>query len=490
MLNCETKHFLRLIFKSMVQSVKPRELIRSQIKVFGNTLIIHDQKFNIKQNCYITGFGKAVYEMGCEVDNLLKDHIRKGIFIVPEGSIGAENHHLTDKSNYKVFQGARDNIPDMNSYHATEEVMKLIETLTHDDLLLVLISGGGSALLSCPTQPLNLTEKINITKLLARSGADIKELNTVRKQLSAVKGGRLAQLAYPCQVISLILSDVIDDPIDMIASGPTVKNEDKPGSGLKILEKYSLLDQVSNDVIKVLSEYTDNIEPVVFERNQTFILGNNSKALYSGKEFIEENNKKCCVLSTNVEGSVENVSEELAKLTQIVIEQLKNGIPIVKYKESYSDLIEHLCIKKEKLNELDDILTSGVKELFLILGGETTVTVKGKGKGGRNMELALRFSQKIHNILQSSHLSEGISVGLLCAGTDGIDGPTDSAGAIAYYGQEDEAKKQGLNTAAYISNNDSYNFFRNYNNGQDLIVTGHTGTNVMDVIILYIKAVQ
>lgn len=490
MLSSEVKDFLRLVFKNIIHSVKPRELIRSQIKILDNALVIEGNKFSLNQKCYITGFGKAVYEMGCEIDEILHEHIRKGIFIIPQGSLSDENNYLANKVNYKVFQGAKNNIPDENSYQATQEVMRLIQSLNKDDLLLVLISGGGSALLTCPVLPVTLTEKINVTKLLARSGADIKELNTVRKQLSAVKGGRLAQLVYPCQLISLILSDVINDPLDMIASGPTVKNEDSPGSGLRILRKYSLLDKVSNAVIKVLSEYENNMDPHTFDRSQTFIIGNNSKALLFGHKFFQDSNRKCCILTTCIEGSVENTSEKLSQFVTYIAQYLNNDIPFKQLKESVSEMLTTLCINEKAFESLNSILSSGTEELFLLLGGETTVTVKGEGKGGRNMELALRFSQKINESFLKKDLVNKVEVGLLSGGTDGIDGPTDSAGAIAYPEQMPMAKDQGLDTEAFLSENDSYNFFKQLNNGEDLIVTGHTGTNVMDVIIIYIKKVM
>ncbi|XP_014272961.1 glycerate kinase [Halyomorpha halys] len=484
MVNEEAKRFLRLVFQHIVDSVKPRKLLQLQLKLEDNNLRIGPNSYTLAKNCYVIGFGKAVFEMACEVDSILGSHIQKGILSIPEGSLDPQKCSQLNNKVFKIFQGAKDNIPDENSYKAAKDILELANHLTVNDIMLVLISGGGSALLTYPAPPVMLEEKITVTKLLSRAGATINEMNTVRKQLSLIKGGRLAEAAYPCQLISLILSDVIGDDLATISSGPTVLNEDKSGSGLKILEKYYLLNQVSDNVYTVLNNFKNEYKTEIFQNSNVYIIGNNIKALTSGTEFLKSKNKCSLILTSQLQGLVVNVADTLSSLTKNVCLLWQNKIDRNQFAQEIKDL-NGLIISNETVESLISALSSN-DEILLLLGGETTVNVTGKGKGGRNMELSLRYSEKIQN-LQEKYGLEDFEITFLSGGTDGIDGPTDSAGAISYQGQSNIAKDQGFNISKILADNDSYNFFKKFNNGEDLITIGHTGTNVMDILILNIR---
>lgn len=487
MVNEEAKRFLRLVFKHIVDSVKPRKLLQSQLKLENNQLKIGPNSFTLAKNCYVVGFGKAVFDMALEVDSILGNHIQKGILSIPEGSTDLHKPCCLDEKVFKIFHGAKNNIPDENSHQAAQDILELAKSLTVNDIMLVLISGGGSALLTYPSPPVTLEEKIAVTKLLSCAGATINEMNTVRKQLSQIKGGKLAEAAYPCQIISLILSDVIGDDLGTIASGPTVDNEDTSGLGLRILEKYNLSSKVSSNVNTALNNFRNEHKTEVFQNSHVYIIGNNNKALASGNEYLKSKNKCSLILTSDLQGFVVCVADTLFSLTENICLFWQNKIDRNKFAQEIENL-DGLTISKETVESLIAALSSN-DEIFLLLGGETTVYVTGKGKGGRNMELALRYSEKIQNLIENYGV-RNFEITFLSGGTDGIDGPTDSAGAISYQGQFSTAQDQGFNVSEILSNNDSYTFFEKFNNGEDLITIGHTGTNVMDIIILKIKMKQ
>jgi glycerate 2-kinase len=274
-------------------------------------------------------------------------------------------------------------------------------------------------------------------------------LNTIRKHISNVKGGRLAEIAYPVRVISLILSDVIGDRLDVIASGPTAPDRTTFQDALAVLEKYSLADKIPLSVLDILRRGSQGLIPetpkensIVFRTVENIIIGSNKKALEAAKTKARELNLHAEIISTEITGEARNIGKWLAK---VALETHKN------------------------------FRTSHHKPLCLISGGETTVTVKGNGIGGRNMELALAFALEIEGI-------EGIT--LLSAGTDGTDGPTDAAGAIVNGETIRKAKFLGIDAEEYLKNNDSYHFFERI---ECLFVTGPTGTNVMDIQIVVIE---
>jgi len=390
----------------------------------------------------VLGFGKAAYRMTEALSDYAGDIITSGLVITKYG-------HSSSGLPAKIrVREAGHPVPDENGYRATEEAMKLVKEGGVRTFLVCLVSGGGSALLVAPYGDITLSEKQSATSLLLKAGADINEINTVRKHISSVKGGRLAGLAHPSKVVSLILSDVIGDRLDVIASGPTVPDPTTYVDAFKVITGLSLVREIPRSVLNMLEggvkgkvPETPKAGSAIFERVDNIIIGNNSIATEAAKEKALRLGFDASVISTTIQGEARVVAHELAGLVKKSREE-----------SSYGDW----------------------KGLCLISGGEPTVTVTGGGLGGRNTELALAYAMEIEGFNDMTFLS---------AGTDGTDGPTDAAGALVDGTTITRAKARGLDPMEYLNNNDSYNFFRN---SGGLLVTGPTGTNVMDLHIALI----
>ncbi|MBA3060183.1 MAG: glycerate kinase [Nitrospirae bacterium] len=434
------------IFNAALKAVDPYE----SVKLHTDKIRQFYQDNNFKK-LIVVGFGKAASAMAKAIEDELPDLIDTGIVVTKYGH--AENTEFGVKSSelgpkklkkIKVIEAGHP-VPDENGLNATEEIIKLLKNADENTLVVCLISGGGSALLAAPCEDISLDEKQKITQLLLKAGADINELNTVRKHISNVKGGRLAEIAYPARIISLILSDVIGDKLDVIASGPTSPDKTTYNDALQVLKKYALMDKVPRSIIEILNKGVNNIIPETpkddnpaFEKVENIIIGSSRKTLEAAKTKAESFGLQTEVISSEITGEAREVGRWLAIKTR-----------------------DALSVRRDE-------------KICLISGGETTVTVKGNGLGGRNMELALSFAIEIDGI-------DGIT--LLSAGTDGTDGPTDAAGAIVDGQTVARAKAIGLDPGTYLENNDSYNFFKQIN---ELFITGPTGTNVMDIQIMVI----
>ncbi|CAH2236000.1 glycerate kinase [Pararge aegeria] len=473
---------LRQIFKSSVSAVLPENLIRKSICYNCNEqqLTIAGQHYNLKdKNVYVVGFGKAVKNMAIEVEKSLGSKIKQGIISIPFGS--SDYKPINDSIAY--WQGAENNLPDSKALETATKIKELVTKLKHDDFLLVLLSGGGSALLPLPKYPITLDDKLNLIKKLANSGADIKELNTVRKRISDLKGGQLAILAQPAQVLTLILSDIVGDPLDFIASGPTSKNEDHPSEALNVIKKYKLYKDLPKSIRSVLED-DNHLKMFPLDNVQNIIIGSNKLSTEAATKEAVKLNYFPFVLSNIVTGNVTDLAKEYVELVRIIIAFKKGNINADELKRS----LNTLAIPGFDLNKTlysidgDDIIKT--KDLCLILGGETTVEVKGEGKGGRNQQLSLEFSKVIHDF--SNQLTNH-EIYFLSAGTDGIDGPTDAAGAIGYLQLISNCLESNIDVDNYIENNDSYNFYRRFQNGELHVITGHTDTNVMDIHLIIIK---
>jgi hydroxypyruvate reductase len=339
-------------------------------------------------------------------------------------------------------------IPDEAGASATREVIAALSRATEDDLILCLLSGGGSALLSCPAEKISLQDKQTMTRLLLDCGAKIHEINAIRKHISQVKGGRLAKLAYPATIVSLILSDVVGDPIETIASGPTAPDGSAFSDCWRIIEQYGLTGRIPTSVRDFLQRgvqgsvaETPKPGDPIFEKVQNVIIGNNRTALLAAKERAEELGFNTLILSGFIEG------------------------------EAREAAIFHAAIAKEILSTDNPVR----RPACVISGGETTVTIRGDGLGGRNQEFALAAAV---------HIEGADSAVVLSAGTDGTDGPTDAAGAIIDGKTVQRGKSQGLDASAYLRRNDSYHFLQATD---DLLITGPTFTNVMDLRLVLIS---
>ncbi|XP_034724705.1 glycerate kinase [Etheostoma cragini] len=486
----------REVFAAAVEAVQPDTVVRQSIERKEDSVIINGHKFTLKHNLYLVGFGKAVLGMAAEAERIVGDHLVKGVISVPHGiqrilqQHGKDHLLLKENSRIRVMEGAKHNLPDVDAQKAAEAIKQLASELTEKDLLLVLISGGGSALLPAPIPPISLQEKHDVTRKLAGAGATIQELNTVRRALSFLKGGGLAHYAHPAQVVSLILSDVIGDPVDLIASGPTVWSEVWPEEVLSVLERYKLLNSLPASVKDVLGRPRPRWRENKDESNTSghvlnAVIGSNSLALKCAGRRARELGFRPLVLAPGVCGDVKSVSRLYGLLArfacsqeepppEIAAELLKLG-PEVGV-ESWD-----LCRTMQVLGEGR---TEGWGSTCLLAGGEPTVELTGNGRGGRNQELALRVGLELRGL----KLPPNGPV-FLSGGTDGQDGPTEAAGAITDWGVYEEAQAKGLDIDNFLTNNDSYTFFTRLSAGQRLLVPGLTCTNVMDVHMLLIPPI-
>ncbi|MEW6109499.1 MAG: glycerate kinase [Nitrospirota bacterium] len=424
------------IFYAALKSADPYE----SVKLYSDKIrsVYKEGDFS---RLILAGFGKASCPMAKALGDSLPDILHSGIIVTKYG-------HVKDPpEKIQVFEAGHP-VPDENGLKATESIIKLLKSADMNTLSVCLVSGGGSALLVSPHEGITLDEKQKTTHFLLKAGADIHELNTVRKHISRVKGGRLAEIAFPSKIISLILSDVIGDKLDVIASGPTSPDTTTYDEAINVIGKYRLTGKIPHAVMDILVRGREGITPDtpkqgnrVFEKVENIIIGSNSKALEAAKKKADSSGLQTEILSNELTGEAGDVGRWLAKNAK--------------------------ALKKER---------RGDKTVNCVIsGGETTVTVKGNGLGGRNTELALTFAMEIEGV-------QGIT--LLSAGTDGTDGPTDAAGAIVDGQTIVKARNAGLDPSKYLEDNDSYSFFKKT---EDLLITGPTGTNVMDLQILVIE---
>ena len=431
----------RRIFEAGLQAVDPVAAINHYVKVNDGVLRIGEQQFNFKDHdrILIIGAGKAVAPMAKAMEDHLGNRIADGIIVTKD------DHGLPLKK-IKVREAGHP-VPDARGVAGTEEIIALVEKAAERDLVICLVSGGGSALLIAPVNDISLADKQHTTKLLLACGATIHEFNTVRKHLSRAKGGRLAQRAYPATVTSLILSDVVGDDLDVIASGPTVPDSSTFHDGLQILKGYGIWDQLAANVRNHFEQgsagrIADTPKPgdTVFKKCSQVLVGTNLQALQAAGKAAEHLGYRPLILSSKIEGE----SREVAKFyTAIAKEVLSSNNPVE----------PPLCV---------------------LAGGETTVTIAGEGRGGRNQEFALASALAIDGVKNMVVLS---------GGTDGTDGPTDAAGAIADGATLARAREKNMDPKDFLRRNDSYSFFQKLD---DLVITGPTRTNVMDIYMLLI----
>ncbi|KAL1781878.1 glycerate kinase [Sigmodon hispidus] len=483
----------RQLFESAVGAVQPGPMLQRALSLdpSGRQLKVRDRSFQLRENLYLVGFGKAVLGMAAAAEELLGQHLVQGVISVPKGIraamelAGKREMLLKPHSHIQVFEGAEDNLPDRDALRAALAIQQLAEGLTADDLLLVLISGGGSALLPAPIPPVTLEEKQMLTKLLAARGATIQELNTIRKALSQLKGGGLAQAAYPAQVVSLILSDVIGDPLEVIASGPTVASTHSVQDCLHILNHYGLRAALPRSVKTVLSRAdSDPHGPHTCGHVLNVIIGSNSLALAEAQRQAEILGYHAMVLSTAMQGNVKSVAQFYGLLARVAAARLTSSTAGHSLEEEAKlhELAAELQLPDLQLDEALETVAKAKGPVCLLAGGEPTVQLQGSGKGGRNQELALLVGTEL-----GRQPLGPIDVLFLSGGTDGQDGPTKVAGAWVMSDLVSQASAEGLDIATFLSQNDSYTFFCRLQGGSHLLHTGLTGTNVMDVHLLIFR---
>lgn len=429
------------IFRAALKAAGPQEAVRRRLSVEGRALVAGRRRYRLEayRNVYVLGAGKASAPMAAAVEGLLGQRIRGGLLNVKYGHVARLRRIELNECGHPV--------PDSSGVRGAGRIAEMARQAGPDDLVICLISGGASALMALPAPPITLGEKQATTKLLLACGANIHEINAVRKHISAVKGGQLARLAHPATVLALLLSDVIGDDLDVIGSGPTAPDHSTFAGAWDILEKYGLVERLPGAVRERLEagargEIPETPKPGdrVFERTQNLVIGSNRLAVDAAARAARKLGLRALVLSTLIEGE----TREVARVHAAIAREIRGSSQPVK---------PPACV---------------------ISGGETTVTLRGNGLGGRNQEFALAAA------IDLAGLNDVV---VLSGGTDGTDGPTDAAGAIADGETLERAARLGLDARRYLDANDSYHFFQPLG---DLLMTGPTGTNVMDVRLLIV----
>ncbi|MEM3673496.1 MAG: glycerate kinase [Candidatus Bathyarchaeia archaeon] len=428
-------------FENALRAVDPKQIIKSRVLLKGSKLLVNGYEFDLKKfkNVYVIGGGKASGAMAEALEKILAERITAGVINVPHGS--------KHKTEIIEIHGASHPVPDEAGMEGTRRMLEIAEKAGENDLIICLISGGGSSLMPLPRGEISLSDKREITNALLKCGATIKEINTVRKHISDFKGGWLAKKAYPATILNLILSDVVGDPLDFIASGPTVPDSTTFSDAIKILKNYGLWDKTPASIKKVLLDgeggkipETPKASDEAFKKVFNVVVGNNRFASLAVCEQLRKDGLNTLLLTTTMEGEARHIGTMLATIAH---ETFLYGNPIS-------------------------------KPAGIIAGGETTVTVTGKGVGGRNQELALAAALKLEGM-------DGVVLASLS--TDGVDGPTDAAGAIVDGKTLVKATKAELSPQEFLAENNSYKFFEELG---DLIFTGPTGTNVNDITVIVV----
>lgn len=414
----------RAILKAALAAANPAAMVEAALR--------SRRDLDRYEHIFVVGAGKAGGTMAHAAERVLGSRITAGCVAVKDGD-GAKSRRIG-------FRASGHPVPDERGVAAAKRIAELCAAAGPRDLVVCLLSGGASALLPAPSPPVTLAEKQETTKLLLASGATIHQMNAVRKHISEIKGGRLAKLAAPARVLTLALSDVVGDQLDVIGSGPTAPDASTFADALAVLDLFNLRARVPKSVREKLEAGVDETpkpgDPI-FAKVENRIVGSNQKALEAAAAKAKMLGYRTLILASTIEGETRDVARMHAAIARQIREY---GQP----------LKPPACV---------------------ISGGETTVTIRGEGKGGRNQEFALAAAIDIAGLENTLILS---------AGTDGTDGPTDAAGAIA---DGQTCSRSTVDAAHALAQNDSYPFFEKLG---DLIVTGSTGTNVMDLHLVLV----
>jgi glycerate 2-kinase len=427
------------VLREALLAADPHRLVRRQLKLRAGVLEAAGVRHRLgRGRVAVVAAGKAAVPMARAAEEVLGDRLAVGLAVTTATQAGLDRVSLRTASHP---------VPDARGLAAAAEVVAIARDLGRDDLLLVLLSGGASALLPCPAPGITLEDKARTTTLLLRAGATIQETNAVRKHLSALKGGGLARAAFPARVLTLVLSDVVGDDLSTIASGPTVPDPTLFSDALAVLRRRGVLDEAPPSVLARLlagarGELAETPKPgeALFRRSATRIVGSNRLSVEAAAREARRRGLRPLVLTTRLEGEAREVARVLVAVLRECVETARPAGP----------------------------------PLCLLAGGETTVTVRGEGQGGRNQELAVAAAQAL----------DGFPVPAVVASfaTDGVDGASDAAGGIADDTTASRAAALGLApAAAFLAASDTRNYLGPLG---DLVITGPTGTNVVDLVIL------
>ena len=433
------------ILAAAVRAVEPAAAVKRHVSRRGHVLRVAARRYDLRSihRIFVVGAGKASGPMAGAIEDILGSRINAGVVIVKYG-------YAVPLRRIRVVEAGHP-LPDAAGQRGAEALLALVHGAGPGDLVLCLISGGGSALLPAPAGDMSLDDEITVTNLLLRSGATIQEVNTVRKHLSRIKGGRLAAAASPAGVVALVLSDVLGDPIDAIASGPTAPDLTTFGDALEIIRRYGLAASMPVAAMTYVQRGAAGREPEtpkpddpVFRRVQTVLVGSNEQAVAAAAARAKALGFRPLILTTYLEGE----AREVARVFCSVVRGIgTRGMP----------LAPPAC---------------------LLAGGETTVTMRGQGRGGRCQEFALASVPT---------LTGWANTVVAAFGTDGTDGPTDAAGALVDGETAVRARGLGLDAGRALADNDSYPFFQRLG---DLLMTGPTRTNVNDIYLALVGGAQ
>jgi glycerate 2-kinase len=433
---------INTILSRSLASVDPFLCVSKYINLNGNRLTIAQTKIDLEtiENIYIIGIGKAAISMAKAVVEKIGDNISGGIIISKSQGDGIEK--LVEKG-LEIHLGSHP-IPDKRSLECAVSLEKFVENINSNDLIITLISGGGSALMTLPYGGITLDDIKVLTDILLMSGATIQEINTIRKHIDRIKGGGLAKMAFPAKMVTLILSDVVSDEISMIASGPTTYDETSFFDALIIIRKFDIEEIMPENILNHIKKGVNG------EVNET---------IKQGDKYVQNISNTIIGSISSVVKTAEDTARNLGYTTLVNSKKIIGEASEVGREESS----KFINMYKNDQN---------MKPVCFIAGGETTVTVSGKGKGGRNQELALGAIEQFENYDNCC---------LISLATDGEDGPTDAAGAFVTGASMRIAREKGLDPKKYLENNDSYSFF---NKIEGLIRIGSTGTNVNDLLLM------
>ncbi len=443
------------VLEAALHAVAPAEAVRTALRREGDRLHVAERTYDLNsyRHIFVVGAGKAGAPMTRAVERLLGDRLSSGLVVVKTGHLDEER--AADGA-ISIIEASHP-LPNEAGVAAGEQILALAQQATRDDLVIALLSGGGSALLVAPAPGLSLADLQAMTDALLASGADIREINCLRKHCSAVKGGQLARAVAPATLLTLVLSDVVGSPLDAIASGPTVPDGTTWADAWAIVERYGLVEKLPASIVArlqsglagAIADTPKPDDPLFADRvlaPQIVVVADNRVAAEAAAARARALGFQTLLLSTFVEGEAREVAKVVAALAKEVV---ASGQPL-------SPLA---C---------------------LILGGETTVTLgEQPGRGGRNQALALAAALEIDGA-QTSGLDK---VTIVSLATDGTDGPTDSAGALVDSGTVARGRQQGLNARDHLRRDDAYPFLQATN---DLLLTGPTQTNVNDLIFVFV----
>ena len=429
------------VLQAALDAVDPVQAVRRVLRREGETLYVGAQRYDLRRfrHVWVVGAGKASAAMAQAAEQVLGERVSGGWVNVKYG-------YTAPTARVTVHEAGHP-LPDAAGVEGARHIAEIVRGAAADDLVLCLISGGGSALMPLPVEGVTLDALQQLTDALLRSGAPIGALNAVRKHLSQLKGGQLARLAHPATVVALILSDVVGNPLDVIASGPTVPDPTTFADARAVLERYGLWEGAPPAVRRHIARgltgdvpETPKAGDPALARVQNVIVADNARAAEAAVQQAQARGFHVLLLSTYVEGEAREVAKVLAALGR---EVAAHGRPVA-------------------------------APACLVLGGETTVTVRGQGTGGRNQELALAAALALEGAAR-------IAVASLA--TDGTDGPTDAAGGLVDGQTVARGRAQGLDAAAALAQNDAYPYLRGV---ADQLVTGPTNTNVNDLMCVFV----